>query len=889
MKMSNQDCSRSEVLYALKEIEKEVIRVLGKYQKNIITIVDKETFHNYVTACISSGIVAIDTETDNSLDPLTCKLMGLCLYAPGLQYAYVPINHRNPETKVKLVNQLTEEDVKEELLRINESQIKIITHNGKFDYQVLKCTCGVSVVSYWDTMVAARLIDENESCGLKYQYTSKIDKTQEDYSIEKLFKKVQYSDVKPEIFALYSAVDPFMTYKLYEYQLPIMESENKIFKLFMSIEMPLVVVVAEMELCGALVDLNYCQKLKEKYEAKLKNIDERLSDEIVKIKRLIDKWKVSTAGNEKERVFPPESRIKVMTQEQLEQKYPLYDPEKNLRYRHGKSFASQLKDPINLASPKQLGILLYMVLGAPKVNKLKPQGTGKREIEAIREEVERRLKENDNLLNSDDKETETIDDIEVVEEYFKVNKKKKKGEEEKKKKLLGPTVISKYESLIVICGLLSERRKVEKLLTTYLNAIPRLAQHWSDGKVRFHYNQLGARTGRFTSGGVWKFYENDTPITIPGLNGQNLPSENHEIRLIFKAESGRVFVGGDISQQEPRITAHISHDLNMLKVFREGKDIYASIAQSIYHNNYEDNLEFYDKEKTKVNLEGKNRRKTGKTIILATMYGMGPGTVARKLKLGSKEEAQAMLDAYYSQYPDVKKAIETSIRDCKKNGFIEDICGRKRRLPTIQLPLYETKFIGTPSNEDKAVERSLRVYLEERGKLSNEELTELRNRVKENKIVIISNDEYIQRAERQTFNARIQGGAASLTKMMMIMVARDKLINKLGARIVFQIHDELILDCPEENSEAVKKRLQRLMEVSSTNVGVVLPMKCDMTTETRWGEDTMTSELREAYQKLIKNKVSNPLEVLCEEFCNFPEDSIRQIICSDNEILEFEW
>ena len=98
--MSNQDCSRSEVLYALKEIEKEVIRVLGKYQKDIVTIVDKETFHNYVTACISSGIVAIDTETDNSLDPLTCKLMGLCLYAPGLQYAYVPINHRDPETKV---------------------------------------------------------------------------------------------------------------------------------------------------------------------------------------------------------------------------------------------------------------------------------------------------------------------------------------------------------------------------------------------------------------------------------------------------------------------------------------------------------------------------------------------------------------------------------------------------------------------------------------------------------------------------------------------------------------------------------------------------------------------------------------------------------------------
>ena len=148
--MSNKDNSRSDVLYALKEVEKEVVRVLGKYQKNIITITDIETFHNYVSSCIEIGIVAIDTETNNSLDPLTCKLMGLCLYAPGLQYAYVPINHRDPETKIRLINQLTEEDVKKELQRINESEIKIIAHNGKFDYQVLKCTCDVCMVPSWD-------------------------------------------------------------------------------------------------------------------------------------------------------------------------------------------------------------------------------------------------------------------------------------------------------------------------------------------------------------------------------------------------------------------------------------------------------------------------------------------------------------------------------------------------------------------------------------------------------------------------------------------------------------------------------------------------------------------------------------------------------------------
>ena len=871
----------------LEEITKEVIRVLGKYRSSIITITDMETFHNYVTSCIDVGIVAIDTETNNSLDPLTCKLMGLCLYAPGLKAAYIPVNHRNPETKEKLSNQLLETQIKEQLQRIVDSGTKVLMHQGQFDYQVIKCTCDIEVVPYWDTKVAASLLDENEKHTLKYQYSSKIDSSQDSYSIETFFKNVQYADVDPETFALYAATDSYMTYKLYEYQLPIMESEKKIFNLFITIEMPLVPIVAEMELCGAWADVEYCKKLKEKYEAKLVEIDAQLNDEILKIKPIIEKWKTSKEGTEKDRAFPPESKAKTMTEEQLEQKYPLYDPISNLRYRSTRTFASQLKDPINLSSPKQLSILLYMVLKAPDVNKRKRNGTGKNEIAAIEAKVEVKLKEHYNLIASGDYDTDGYEDIEEESEYKRG--KKKKNEEEKKKKPLSPTTVAKYESLLAICRLLSERRMVEKLITTYLNPIPRLAQHWSDGKVRFHYNQLGARTGRFTSGGVWKFYENETPVTIAGLNGQNLPSENHEIRLIFKAEPGRIFVGGDISQQEPKITAHISQDSNMLAVFREGKDIYASIAQSIFDNKYEDNLEFFDPEKTKINLEGKKRRKVGKVIILATMYGMSAGTVARKLKLKDKDEAQAMIDAYYAQFPDVKAAIETSIRDCKNNGFIEDICGRRRRLPSIQLSLYETQFTGTPSQEDIIAERNLRIYLEDKGRLTKEELEDLRTRVKANKIVIISNDEFIQRAERQTFNARIQGGAATLTKMMMIMVARDSLIKKLGGRIVFQIHDELILDCPEKNAEAIKKRLKRLMEVSSTHVGVVLPMKCDMTTETRWGEETMTLELRTRHQELIEEGVEDPIKTLCEEFCNFPEDSICQIICSENEILKFKW
>lgn len=851
--MSTKILSLSQVLFALKEIEKEVVRVLGKQQDNVITIRDIDTFHDYIASCISTGIIAIDTETNNSLDPLTCKLMGLCLYAPGLKQAYIPINHRNPETKIRLNQQLSEKDIKDELQRVLDSNIKIVMHNGKFDYEVLKCTCDICVEPHWDTMVATRLLNENEGYGLKEQYISKIDKTQEKYNIEKLFKNIQYADVKPEIFALYSATDSFMTYKLFEYQLPLIKGEKKLYRLFTEIEMPLVVIVAEMELCGALVDLSYCQKLKEKYETKLSVIDKQLNDKLISIEEIISKWKVSESGLEKERVFPPESVEDRTTPEKLERQYPLLDPLSGKRYKHGKTYASQLHDPIKLSSPKQLAILLYKVLGSVVVNKRKPTGTGKHEIEAIKYEAEMRLE----FLKDD---TEECDN----------------------------EVITKLEAIIDICSLLSKRRQVEKIITTYLNPVPKLANHWSDGKIRFHLNQLGARTGRFTSGGVWKFYENEEPITIQGMNAQNLPSENHEIRLMFKAEPGRIFVGGDISQQEPKITAHISLDENMLQVYEEGKDIYASIAQSIFNNNYEDNLEFFDKEKTQLNLEGKKRRKVGKVIILATMYGMGKRSVAQKLGI-STEEAEIMLDAFYSQYVGVKEAIDFSVEYCKKHGFVEDILGRKRHLPNIKLPMYQTVFLGTPTTSDKSAERLLRGLLDSKEKLTKEELRELRIQAKKNNIIIVSNEQLIKKAERQSFNARIQGGAATLTKMIMVMVSRDALIKKLGGRIVFQIHDELILDCPVENAEAIRNRLKALMENSSTAVEIVLPMKCDMTTETRWGEDTMTTELRVAYQEYLVQGIENPLELLCEEFCNFPKESICKIICDENETLEFEW
>lgn len=426
----------------LKIINEEVIRVLGKQSDNIICIRDKETFHNYITKCINNNIIAIDTETNNSLDPVTCKLMGLCLYTKDEKQAYIPINHRNPDTQELLENQLTENDVKEELERVISAKTYSILHNGKFDYEVLKCTCDVCINIDWDTMIGAKLLDENEqSAGLKQQYIEKIDNSQEKYSIDHLFNGVEYADVDPSIFAYYAATDSLMTYKLYEWQIDKfkLKDNSKLFNLAKTLEMPLVKVIAEMELAGMEVDMEYGKLLSNKFHNKLEVVDNKLSIELDKLKDKINTWRLTPEANAKSTKRNGEAG--------------------------GKSKSEMLQNPINLSSPTQLAILFYDVLKAPVVNKKSPRGTGEEDLKAI-----------DKVLK------------------------------------------------LPICELLLERRELVKLLTTYIDAIPELAKQWPDGRVRTHFNQYGAATGRLSS---------SDPI-----NFQNIPSHEKSIRMLFRAKDG---------------------------------------------------------------------------------------------------------------------------------------------------------------------------------------------------------------------------------------------------------------------------------------------------------------------------------------------------------------
>lgn len=461
-------------------IAAKVIKILGKQRHNVTVIRTLDDFSAYVDRCIKTGYVAIDTETNNSLDPVTCKLMGLCLYAPGEKQAYIPINHVDVDTGLRIPNQLTEEDCKNQLQRFKDAGTFIIMHNGKFDYEVIKSTCHIDVPPNWDTMIAARLLDENELAGLKYQYTTYIDPSQAKYDIESLFENIQYAYVDPEIFALYAATDSMMTFKLFFYQYPLMtaaEMQN-VYRVFTDIEMPIVIVTAEMELRGVSVNTDFGKCLKVKYKQQLDEIDKEIQVELDALeKSIIGKWRISEDGGlKKSRQYEPKTTKK--TRAEITKAYPLVDMEEFLdskkktknpnfekRYKEGKRAGDILENPINLASPAQLAILFYDILQAPVVDKKSPRGTGKNELEAIAE----------------------------------------------------------ARPDLTICGLILKRRGLMKLVTTYINVIPDLVKHWPDGRIRFHLNSMGTDTGRYSSGGKLKFFENGEPVVVSGINIQNIP------------------------------------------------------------------------------------------------------------------------------------------------------------------------------------------------------------------------------------------------------------------------------------------------------------------------------------------------------------------------------
>ena len=283
------------------------------------------------------------------------------------------------------------------------------------------------------------------------------------------------------------------------------------------------------------------------------------------------------------------------------------------------------------------------------------------------------------------------------------------------------------------------------------------------------YNQYGAKTGRFSSSD-----------TVSKINLQNIPSKEKRIRKIFKARDGYKLVGGDFSQIEPRVLAFLSGDESMINAYKEGKDLYAIMGSQVYQLPYEDCREFYPD--GTVNAEGKHRRTTMKSVLLGIMYERGATANGEQFNK-SAEWAQQLIDNFYKSFPKINQYRLKIENMAETYGYVTTITGRKRRLPDMQL-------------EDK--------------------------------------DDYrYQEAHRQSLNSVIQGSSADIMKLSMIAIYNDPRYKVLDCHMIITVHDELIMEVPEDHIKEGAELLVGTMKRVGHSL-IDLPMSVDAEVNDYW-------------------------------------------------------
>ena len=226
--------------------------------------------------------------------------------------------------------------------------------------------------------------------------------------------------------------------------------------------------------------------------------------------------------------------------------------------------------------------------------------------------------------------------------------------------------------------------------------------------------------------------------------------------------------------------------------------MYATIAAKVHHNDYWDNMEHY--EDGTANPDGKKRRSAIKKLVLAISYGMGADSLAIDLET-SKQEAQKLIDDFYNEYPKVKIFLDACIEKAHKDGYVETILGRRRRLPDAQLPKYTIKYkdgttglfnpiLGTEAISSKRDDATLKKYRDKLEQVRSwRESKAISDEALKEGVIITNNSGFISRAERQSGNSVIQGSASVVTKLAMINIFNDKELNDLGFKMLICVHD----------------------------------------------------------------------------------------------------
>mgnify|MGYP006279418065 CR=1 FL=1 len=580
--------------------------------------------------------VALDTET-TSLNPFRAELVGVGVaWGEGVaDLAYIPIGHRaasgseTPDLLSPPPTQLPLDQVLTALAPwLGSAQHPKSLQNAKYDRLIL-LRHGLPLEGVvMDTLLADYLRDANAKHGLELLAQRNFGFLPTSYS-ELVPKGADFSAVPIEQAALYCGMDVHVTRRL----APLLRSQleelgPQLTQLLDRVELPLEPVLALMEATGIRIDTAYLGELSKELAATL----ERLEREAIE-----------AAGT-----------------------------------------------AFNLASPKQLGELLFDTLGLDR----------------------------------------------------KKSRKTKTGWS------TDAAVLEKLEDAHPVVPLVLEHRTLSKLKSTYVDALPALMEP-ETGRVHTDFNQAVTATGRLSS-------------SNPNL--QNIPIRtefSRRIRKAFLPEAGWQLISADYSQIELRILAHLSGEEVLVQAYQQGDDVHALTARLLL-------------EKEEVSAD---ERRLGKTINFGVIYGMGAQRFARETGV-SQAQAKEFLSKYKQRYPKVFAFLELQERLALSRGYVETILGRRR--PFAFDPSGLGRLLGKdPLEIDLEVAR--------RGGMEAQQL-------------------------RAAANAPIQGSSADIIKLAMVQLHHQLAASGLPARLLLQVHDELVLEAAPEALEAVRTLTRETME-----------------------------------------------------------------------------
>ncbi|MCV9388574.1 DNA polymerase I [Reichenbachiella ulvae] len=318
----------------------------------------------------------------------------------------------------------------------------------------------------------------------------------------------------------------------------------------------------------------------------------------------------------------------------------------------------------------------------------------------------------------------------------------------------GEEILSKLAIEHEIAAQILEFREYQKLRSTYVDALPQLISK-KDGLIHTDYRQAVAATGRLSSNN-------------PNL--QNIPirtEKGREIRKAFvpRSKDYKIFAA-DYSQIELRIIADFAKDESMIEAFKNGRDIHATTASKVF----------------KVPMEEMTPdvRRKAKEINFGLIYGISAFGLSQNIGI-SRTEAAEIIDAYFTEFPGIKRYMDEQVNKAKELEYVETILGRRRYLRDI--------------NSRNATVRGF--------------------------------------AERNAINAPIQGSAADIIKVAMINIHEWMQKEKLKSKMTMQVHDELVFDAHVDELDLLKTKVEEFMK---TAIPLDVPMEIGMGVGDNWLE-----------------------------------------------------